>query len=84
MGRSNKNRPTIQTAHAVTQTTTVSNLLPMVDDWAIVGDGAVAFVRGQDYHVDWVNADGTRSSTPKIAHDWHRLSDSEKTWIIDS
>jgi hypothetical protein len=41
-------------------------------------------VRGLDYHIDWINADGTRTSTPRIAHDWHRLSDSEKTVILDS
>ncbi|MGH9423917.1 MAG: hypothetical protein ACRD3J_28330, partial [Thermoanaerobaculia bacterium] len=38
------------------------NPLPVVDDWAMTPDGAVAFVRGHDYHVDWVNPDGSRIS----------------------
>jgi hypothetical protein len=58
--------------------------IPVADVWSVVSDGSVAFVRGLDYHIDWVNADGSHTSTPKIAHDWHRLSDSEKSWILDS
>jgi hypothetical protein len=69
---------------SVTITTTMSSPIPIADDWTVVADGTVAFVRDLDYHIDWVNPDGTRGSTPRIAHDWHRLSDSEKTVILDS
>jgi hypothetical protein len=65
-------------------TRTLANLIPIVDDWAVTSDGSVAFVRGLDYHVDWIDPDGRRHATPKIAHDWHRLTDSEKTAAIDS
>jgi hypothetical protein len=54
------------------------------DDWAVVSDGSIAFVRASDYHVDWITPAGTRSSSPKIAHEWHRLSDSAKQWLVDS
>jgi len=66
--------------------TRTDSVYPIVslDDWAVVSDGSVAFVRARDYHIDWVNADGTHSSTPPIAHEWHRLSDSEKTALLDS
>jgi hypothetical protein len=60
------------------------NPLPVVDDWAVLPDGAVAFVRGQDYHVDFVNGDGSKLSAPKIPFDWQRLSDEDKVAFIDS
>jgi hypothetical protein len=60
------------------------NPLPTVDEWAVLSDGSVAFVRGQDYHVDFVNADGTRQSAPKIPFDWQRLTDEDKIAFIDS
>jgi hypothetical protein len=60
------------------------NPLPQVDDWAVLSDGSVALVRGRDYHVDWVNPDGTRSSSPKIPFEWRRLTDEDKVAFIDS
>lgn len=60
------------------------NPLPVVDEWAVLSDGSVAFVRGQDFHVDFVNADGTKQSTPKIPFDWQRLTDEDKVAFIDS
>jgi hypothetical protein len=63
---------------------TIANPLPTVDDWAIMADGSIAFVRGRDYHVDWLRPDGTRESSPKIPFDWRRLSDEDKVALIDS
>jgi hypothetical protein len=60
------------------------NPLASIDDWAALPDGAVAVLRGQDYHIDWFNADGSRVTSPKMPFDWKRLSDSEKTVIVDS
>jgi hypothetical protein len=59
------------------------NPLPEVDDWAILPDGTIAIVR-KDYHVDFVDADGKRTSAPKIPFEWQRLTDSMKVSIIDS
>ena len=67
--------------------TTISSLLnplPVVDDWAVTPDGAIAIVRGRDYHVDWLNPDGTRLSSPKIPFDWQRMTDEDKVAFIDS
>ena len=64
--------------------TTQVNPLPVVDDWAVLSDGSVAFVRGHDYHVDFVNADGTKTSSAKIPFDWQRLTDDDKVAFIDS
>jgi len=60
------------------------NPLPVVDEWAVLADGSVAFVRGRDYHVDWVRADGSRASSPKIPFEWQRLTDEDKVAFIDS
>jgi len=60
------------------------NPLPVVDEWAVTPNGDVAFVRGRDYHVDWVEANGTRRSSPKMAFDWKRLTDEDKTRLADS
>jgi len=35
-------------------------------------------VRGRDYHIDFIQPDGSKKSTDKIAFDWKRLSDDDK------
>ena len=62
---------------------TLINPIPEVDDWAVLSDGTIAIVR-KDYHVDYVDADGKRTSAPKVPFDWQRLTDSAKVAIIDS
>jgi hypothetical protein len=64
--------------------TSVTNPLPVVDEWAMLPDGSVALVRGRDYHIDWVYADGARTSSPKVPFEWQRLSDEDKVAFIDS
>jgi len=61
-----------------------TNPLPQADDWAVLSDGTIAFVRGRDYHVDFVNADGSKTSAPKVPFEWQRLSDEDKIAFIDS
>ncbi|MFN8581512.1 MAG: hypothetical protein U0163_11115 [Gemmatimonadaceae bacterium] len=58
--------------------------LPITDDWAVLSDGSIAVVRGQDYHVDWVRPDGSRSSSARIPFQWRHLSDSDKVAFLDS
>lgn len=58
--------------------------LQSIDDWALLSDGSVAVLRGRDYHIDWINADGTKKTTDRIAFDWQRLNDDQKLAIIDS
>jgi hypothetical protein len=60
------------------------NPLPSTDEWALLPDGVIAIVRGQDYHIDWVQLDGTRTSSPKMPFDWRRITAEEKAQIIDS
>jgi hypothetical protein len=64
--------------------TSITNPLPQGDDWALLPDGTVALVRTKDYHVDWLNPDGTITSSPKIPFQWERLTDEGKVAFIDS
>jgi hypothetical protein len=66
------------------QMSMIVNPLPVVDEWAVLSDGSIAFVRGRDYHVDWVSPDGSRSSSPKMPFEWQRLTDEDKIAFIDS
>lgn len=61
-----------------------TNPLPTVDDWAVTSEGVIGVVRGQDYHVDWIDADDHITSTAKIPFDWQRLTDDDKVAVIDS
>lgn len=60
------------------------SLLTSTDDWTITTDGAIAIVRGQDYHIDWISGDGKATASPKMPYDWRRLSDTDKQGIVDS
>ena len=60
------------------------NPLVTVDEWAVLSDGTVAFVRGQDYHVDWIYPGGNAASTSKLPFDWKRVGDEGKQALIDS
>lgn len=64
--------------------TAEQNPMPTVDDWAVLADGSIAIVRGQDYHVDIVHPDGTTTTGAKIPYDWQRLTDDDKVAVIDS
>jgi hypothetical protein len=60
------------------------NPLPLVDDWAVMSDGTLAIVRGRDYRVEFLGADGSRTMADKIPFEWQRLSDDDKVAFIDS
>lgn len=64
--------------------TTIIQPVPTEDSWAVLSDGTLAFVRGRDYHVDWVLPDGSTKSTDKLPFDWRRLTDEEKQKLADS
>jgi hypothetical protein len=58
--------------------------LATIDDWAVLSDGTVALVRGQDYRIDFIRPDGSAAPSRKIAFDWKRLSDDDKVALADS
>ena len=76
MNRDDSGRPTGVTVTAIPA--------GPVDDWAVTSDGAIAIVRGRDYHVDWLGPDGAWTSTPRMAFGWERLDDGQKNALLDS
>jgi hypothetical protein len=60
------------------------NPLRLTDDWTVMPDGRVAFLRGRDYRIEWRAPDGTMTSSPKIPFDWVRLEDADKKRLVDS
>lgn len=73
----------VQSDKGMTMTSEI-NPMQILDDWAVLSDGTIAIVRGQDYHIDWVNADGSTTTSAKLSFDWQRLSDEDKAAVIDS
>ena len=67
-----------------TRLTIKINPLPQADDWALLSDGTVAVMRVLDYHVDYYHPDGTHTASEKLPFDWKRISDDEKTKLVDS
>lgn len=64
--------------------TSTTNPLPQGDDWALLPDGTIALVRTKDYHVDWLDPNGSMTTSPKIPFSWERLTDEAKIAFIDS
>jgi hypothetical protein len=62
----------------------VLNPLQVNDDWTVLSDGTIAIVRSQDYHIDWIDPDGSKRTTGKMPFDWRRLTDEEKNYFADS
>lgn len=65
-------------------TTVKKHPLPTVDDWAVLPNGSLAVIRGRDFHIDWVDQSGKRSSTGKIPFPWRKLSENAKVAFMDS
>ncbi len=64
--------------------TTKVNPLPQGDDWALLSDGTIAVVRVLDFHIDYYTVDGKKESSPRLPFDWKRISDEDKTKMVDS
>lgn len=61
-----------------------SDPLQSVDEFAVLSNGALAYVRGHDYHVDWLLPDGATSASAKLPFEWKRRSEDDKTRLADS
>ncbi|MEO7082969.1 MAG: hypothetical protein ABI442_20905 [Gemmatimonadaceae bacterium] len=62
----------------------VMNPFSMADEWSLLSDGSVAIVRVHDYHIDWIDPDGTKRSSAKMSIDWRRYTDAERQQRADS
>jgi len=81
------NRPNMtmtQTADGRMMMSSTINPIPTVDDWALLSDGTIAFIRGKDYSIDWIAPDGTKSSSGKVPYEWQRLDEDGKAALLDS
>jgi hypothetical protein len=78
-----QNMSVTQTPNGGMSLSSIVNPMPVVDDWAVSSDGRVAVVRGQEYRIDWIDADGHVTGT-KIPFAWKRLDDSMKVAFVDS
>lgn len=67
-----------------TATYYINPATPPIDEWVVTSEGHVAIVRGFDYHIDWILADGSRKSTPKMPFDWRRITEADKQARLDS
>jgi hypothetical protein len=56
----------------------------IIDGWAMLASGRIAVVRGRDYHIDFIGADGNVTAGPRIPYDWKHLSDDAKAALADS
>jgi hypothetical protein len=81
------NRPIVnitQTASGGMMMSSTTNPIPTVDDWALLSDGTIAFIKGADYSINWVAPDGSKSSTGKVPYEWQRLDEDGKIALLDS
>ncbi|MEP6495852.1 MAG: hypothetical protein ABJF01_24445, partial [bacterium] len=62
----------------------VLNPMPVVDEWAVLSDGTLAIVRGEDYHVDYIDSANRRVSGKKIPFASVRMTLADKRSVIDS
>ena len=51
---------------------------PVSNDWALAADGSVALLSGREYRLRWINADGTKSDSPRLPFTWDPNPDDEK------
>ena len=77
-------RVVIRFAGANAVATILHDPMPSQDDFAVLSDGSVAFVRGHDYHVDVITPSGQHIAGAKLPFDWKRLSDQDKQALVDS
>ena len=64
--------------------TSVTNPLPSTDEWAVLPDGVIAFVRGRDYRIEYRQPDGKLTSSAKLPYDWQRMTEDDKQKLVDS
>lgn len=75
---------TVEESNGQLKTTVRRDPLPIVDDWTVLPDGTIAMIRGGDFHVDWIDANGKRSSSARIPFPWRRLTADGKSAFMDS
>lgn len=52
------------------------------DAWTMTPSGTIAIVRSKDFHVEWIESNGTRRRSPPVPWTWHRYTKLEKDSIM--
>jgi hypothetical protein len=73
-----------QSAEGYFSISVLLNPMPTTDDWGVLSNGTVAFLRGRDYRIDYRQPDGTWTSSPKLPFDWQHSSEADKQAYVDS
>ncbi len=78
--------PTMTTkqANGTSLVEAVVDPFPTTDEWAVLSDGTIAYVRGRDYHVEFEDDHNVVTSSPKLPFAWVRLADDERARMVDS
>jgi hypothetical protein len=74
----------VRSASGMISSRTVTNPMPVVDDWGVMRDGSIAVLRSSDYHIDFIDVDGGITSGAPMPFDWQRLTDDHKRAFVDS
>jgi hypothetical protein len=64
--------------------TVVVPVFDVGDAWTITSGGSVAIVRATDFHIDWIDPNGSRRTTPAIPIPVHKLTAAEKQTLLDA
>ena len=71
-------RPTSGAAPTRIAITSTVGPYEVQDDWAVTPDGRIAVVRGERYRVDWINANGARTTGPDIPFERIKITEADK------
>ena len=81
--REDRNRE--ESGDATSQSVSVTQVpLSPADAWGVAEDGRVVIVRTGDYHVDWIEPDGSVTSGPPVTYTPVRIGQGEKEEWRDS
>ena len=56
----------------------VTSVVDRGDAWVMTSNGTIAIVRGADFHVDWIDPDGARRSSPPVPWQWAKYSKADR------
>ena len=65
----------------------LSVVMPLVDRgdaWTLTSTGRLAIIRSADFHVDWIDADGTRRSSRPVPWSWAKYAPAFRDSLIAS
>jgi hypothetical protein len=64
--------------------TSYPGVIPFYDEYDVTSDGAIALFRAGEYRFDWVNPDGSRTSSPPLPYDPPLVTAADRRRIADS